>query len=93
MVNGLIFVTLCGYFFISSSYDTIVTRIENIFYLCYCWDLLLFICFLSSQENLYMIEHDSNFITFYDIYNTVNKLNQRQIHYLSLTPNCFGIFF
>ena len=35
-------------------------RIENIYYLLYWWNLLLLFCFLSNQENLYMIHHDLN---------------------------------
>ena len=41
-----------------------------------------FFCFLSNQENLYMIHHDLNL--FYEISNKINKHNQRQTHYLLL---------
>ena len=49
-------------------------------------------CFLSNQENLRMIHHNSNL--FYDIYNTINEHNQRQTHYRSsILPIQFDIFF
>ena len=38
-----------------------------------------------------MIHHDSNLR--YDNYNTINKHNQRQTHYISLIWNYFGIYF
>ena len=44
----------------------LLQRIENICYLFYWWDFLLFFCiFLSNQENLYMINHDVNLILNY----------------------------
>ena len=48
-------------------------------------------CFLSSQENQYMIYHDSDL--FCGIYNT-NKHNQRQNRdLLSILSNYFDIYF
>ena len=47
--------------------------IESIYYVFYWWDLSLFFGFLSNQENLYMIPHDSDL--FYDIYSTLNEHN------------------
>ena len=48
-------------------------------------------CYLSNQENLYMIHHYLDF--FYDIYNTINGHNQRQTNDLLLIPNYFDIYF
>ena len=67
-VKALLFVILFGSFFISSWFSATVTEYWKIFCLFYWWDLLLL--FLSSQEHLYMIHHDSNL--FYDICNTIN---------------------
>ena len=53
----------------------LLQRIENICYLFYWYDLLLLFCFLSNQENLYMISH--NLDLFYDIYNTITGHNRR----------------
>ena len=65
-------------------------HIENIY--LFSWqDLLLLFCFLSSQENLYMIQHDLDL--FYDMYNKINGQNQRQTKYLSWILNYFDIFF
>ena len=48
----------------------------------------MFFCFLSNQENLYLIHRNSDL--FYGIYNTVNEHNQRWNHYL-LSFICFII--
>ena len=40
--------------------------------------------FLTNQENIYMIHHDSDL--FYDIYNRINEHNRRQPHYFSPIP-------
>ena len=73
---------------ISSWFET--TVLKNICHLFYWWDLLLLFPFLSNQENIYMIHHDSDL--FYDIYSTINKHNQRQTHYLSLILKLMSIF-
>ena len=49
--------------------DEIIYHDENIFH--HHWqELLLLFCFLSSRENLYMIQHNS--VLFCDIYNTAS---------------------
>ena len=53
-------------------------RIENTYCLFYWWAWLLIFCFLSNQENLYIIHHNSDL--FYDIYNITNEHNWRQTH-------------
>ena len=45
----------------------------------------------SSQENLYVIHHDSDL--FYDIFNIINEHNRRQTRCLSSILNYFDIFF
>ena len=57
----------------------------------YWWNLLLHFCFLSNQENQYMIH--LNLTLFYDIYNTTTEHNRRETHYLSVIPNYFDIYF
>ena len=52
---------------------------------------MLLFCFLSSQENLFMIHHNSNLS--YDIHKTINKHSKRQTHYLSSIVNYFDIYF
>ena len=47
----------------------------------YGWDLLLLFCFLSNQENLYVIHYEYDF--FYGYHDTINEPNLRQTHYLS----------
>ena len=42
---------------------------ESIYYLFYWYNLLLHFCFLSNQDNLYMIH--CNLGLLYDIYNTI----------------------
>ena len=42
---------------------------ESIYYLFYWYNLLLLFCFLSNQDNLYMIHCNSGLL--YDIYNTI----------------------
>ena len=69
----------------------LLQRIENMCYLFYWWALLLLFCFLSNQENLYTIHHDSDL--FYDIYNTIHEHNRRQTHYFSSILNYFDIYF
>ena len=59
----------------------LLRRIESIYYLLYWSDLLLLFCFLSSQENLYMIHH--RFYLFCGIYDTINEHKQSQKNYLS----------
>ena len=46
-------------------------------------------CFLSNQENLYMIHHD--LVIFYDIYNATNEHNWGQTHDIPLIPNYFEL--
>ena len=80
-IKGLLFACpfrIFSYFFIITSYDCYsVWKAFIIFF--YWWELLLLFLFLCSQDNLYMIHHDSNL--FYDIYNTINKHNPRQTDY------------
>ena len=66
-------------FFISSRFNATVT------------DGIYFCIFLSNQEKLYMIHHNSDLP--YDIYSTTNEHNRRQTHYLSSTLNNFDIYF
>ena len=56
----------------------------------YWWDLLLLLCFLLNQENLYLIHHNLNL--FCDVCNTINEHNSRQTHYLSLITNYFDVW-
>ena len=56
---------------------SIISSIDMISCCCFC--------FLSNQENLYMIHHNSDL--FYSISNTTNEYNQGQNHYLLLSPN------
>ena len=62
---------------------SIISSIDMISCCCFC--------FLSNQENLYMIHHNSDL--FYSISNTTNEYNQGQNHYLLLSPNWFNIYF
>ena len=64
---------------------------ETIYYLFYRWNLLLSFCFLSNQDNLYMIHQDSDL--FYDIFNTIIEHNKKQTHYPSSILNYFDIYF
>ena len=80
------FVILFESFLMSSSFNTFVTA-----YWKHLSFLLLLFCFLSNQENLYMIHHDSDL--FYDVYNTKNEHNKRQTHYLLSFLNYFDIYF
>ena len=82
-IKSLIFVSLCGSFLISLCDCYSILKTFVIFFVdgIYCWCF----CFLSSQENLYMIHHDWDL--FYDIDNTITEHNQRQTHYLSLILN------
>ena len=52
---------------------------------------MLFFCFLSNQENLHIMHHDSDL--FYDTYNIINEHNQSQTHYLSSILNYFDTYF
>ena len=90
-IKGLIFVFLSECFPIPSWFNAIVTAywkhlsffIDGI----YC----CFFCFLSNQENLYMMHHNSDLFYIYDI---INEHNWRQTHYLSLIlPSYFEILF
>ena len=47
--------------------------IESIDYLFLLIEFIVAFCFLSNQENLYVIHH--NLDLFYDIYNTINEHN------------------
>ena len=68
----------------------LLQHIESIYHLFI--DRVFDTFFLSNQENLYMINHDSDL--FYDIYNAINEDNRRQTHYLLLIlPNYFDICF
>ena len=52
---------------------------------------MLLFSFLTNQENLYMIQHNSDL--FYDIYNTINDHNRRQTHsFSSIFPNYFDFY-
>ena len=50
----------------------LLQRIEKICYLFYWWTLLVLFCFLTNQENLYMIDHDLDL--FCDIFNTITNI-------------------
>ena len=91
LMKDLIFVILSECFHISSWFNVTVTAYWRIYHIFYWGDLLLLFCFLSNQENLYMIHYDSDL--FSEIYNTIDKHNQRKTHYLSLIPNCFWYLF
>ena len=68
----------------------LLQHIESIYHLFI--DRVFCYLFLSNQENLYMINHDSDL--FYDIYNAINEHIGRQTHYLLLIlPNYFDICF
>ena len=77
---------MLSYFFMICSGSYIILKVFYIIFIdkIYC-------CCLSSQENLYMIHHNSDL--FYDIYYTINEHNQRQTYYLSSIPNYFDICF
>ena len=89
-IKGLIFVILCRSFFISSWFNTIVTAYWKHVLPSLLTGFIVAV-FVPNQENLYLIHHDLDL--FHDIYNRVNKLNQRQTHYLSLIPNWFDVYF
>ena len=78
-------------FLISSWFNATVIMYWKSFLSLYWWGLLLLCCFLSNQENLYMIHH--NQIYFMINKYTINKHNRRQTHYLSLILNYFDIYF
>ena len=79
-MKRLIFVILCRSFFYFLIIWCDCSGILKAF-IIFWYNILFLFHFLSSQENLYMIHHDS--YLFYDIYNTITKHNQRQTRYLS----------
>ena len=91
LMKVLIFLILSACFPYFHSLIRLLQRIEKTFVIFYWWDLLLLFCFLSNQENVYMIHHTLDL--FYDNYNTITQHNQRQNHYLSSTVNYFDISF
>ena len=91
LIKGLIFVILCGSFFISSWFNVTATAYWKHLLSFLLMGFIVFICFLSNQENLYIIHHDLDL--FYDIYNTITRHNWRQTHYLSSILNYFDIYF
>ena len=77
-IKGLIFVILPGFFPISTPFNaTVIAYWKHLLSLLLMGFIVAF-CFLSNQEILYIIHHDSDL--FYDIYNTLNEHNQRQTH-------------
>ena len=81
-VKGLIFVILSAYWKHLLSFLLI--------------GFIIAFCYLSNQENLYVIRHNSDL--FYDIYNRIIKNNQRQTNYLRFQidksiPNYFWYLF
>ena len=86
-IKSLIFVILCGSFFIFIWFITTGTVFwKNLL----SFDLLLLFCFLLSHESLYIFHHDWDL--FYDIYNIITKHSWRQTHYFSAILSCFDIF-
>ena len=69
----------------------LLQRTENIYCDFLLMEFILALLFLSNQDNLYMIHHNSDL--FYDIYNAINEHNQKQTHYFSSIPNYFNIYF
>ena len=57
----------------------LLQHIESSYYLFYWLDLLLLFCFLSNQENLFMIHHDLDL--FWDIYNIINEHKDKLINF------------
>ena len=92
-MKDLIFVILCGSFLISTWFNVMVTaywkHLLSFLLRRFIAAFLLF-CFLSNQENLYMIHRDLDW--FYHIYDTINEHNWMQTH-LSSILNYFGIYF
>ena len=93
-IKDLIFVILCGFFFISSWFNAAVTTYWKCL-LCFFIDGIYCCHFVFDPIKriyIYMIHQDSDL--FYDIYNTVNEHNWRQDHYFSLIrPTYFDISF
>ena len=83
--------SLWMFFLLLHDLTRMLQHIENIYYLFYWCNFLLLFCFLSNQENVYMIHHDSHL--FCDICNTINEYNWIQTHYLSSIPTYFDIYF
>ena len=86
----IIFFILVDLFIFLHDLARLLKCIDNI---CYLFSDVIFCCFffLSIQKNLYTIHR--NLDLFYDIYNGINKHNQRSTHYLSSIVNHFNIFF
>ena len=73
-IKGVMFVVYWGSFFISSYFNTTARAYWKHFLSFLLKGFIVFL--LSSQENLYMIHHDSDL--FYNIYNTTNEHNWTQ---------------
>ena len=77
------------FFPISSWFNATVTAYEK--HLLSFLLIVFIVAFLSNQENLYVIHHDSDL--FYDINITINEYTGRQTHHLSsIFPNRFDIY-
>ena len=87
----IIFFILCGSFYISSWFSATVKVYWQHFVIFFSDVIFCCFFFLSIQKNLYTIHR--NLDLFYDIYNGINKHNQRSTHYLSSIVNHFNIFF
>ena len=80
------------FFLIFSWFNATVTAYWKHLLSFFLIGFIVAVCFLSNQENLYMIHQDSDL--YYDVYNAINEYNQRQTHYFSLNLSMyFDIFF
>ena len=87
-IKGLIFVVLSEFVLFLNNLTWLLHYTERIF-LSFLLVKFIVAFFLPNQENLYMIHHDSKML--YCIYNTINELDRRQIHYFSLILNYLDI--
>ena len=81
-IKGLIFVILCGSFFISLPCNVTVTvyRKHLLSFLLIGFIVAFFVFYLIRRIYIWSTTFGN---LFYDIYNTITEHNQRQTHYLS----------
>ena len=84
-IKGLVFVILCGSFFIYSWFHASTTAYWK-HLLSFLLMEFIVVFFIQLGESLY----DPSRLRFFII---ITELNQRQTHYLSLTPNDVDVYF
>ena len=79
--KGLVFVIICGSFFISSwFYETVTAYWKHLLSFLLIGYIVAFLFFIQLGESMHDLPW---FGLFYDIYSTKTEHNQRQTHHLS----------